>query len=281
MWETPDLTAALFYALNDSMPSSLTDDDFEKLAAGTPAKPRVWLIDEADVFVNADAERGYRLAWIMRSLAERGLAYFVLCGFWDVYRHAMLTVTGPLRNFGEILRLGPLGREEARSLATEPINTLRLSYETDATVDAILDETGCRANLVAIACSGIVEQLGTDERVITAAHVRHVLDEYLPLFDELKFWRGGSALDRAIVRAAALEAQPTRDSLRTRLEHAGAAPSREDFTQSLDRLELSYILVPASDGTLGFPIPLLNRFVLRGGDPERAFQQEVADLTPS
>ena len=51
----------------------------------------------------------------------------------------------------------------------------RQTYDAPATVEYLLDQTGCRANLVSVACSGLIESLDPTARSITLAHVETVL----------------------------------------------------------------------------------------------------------
>src|SRR6185503_19611571 len=132
------------------------------IAAGVPTKPRVWLIDEADDFIAADAKAGYPVLQELRALAEEGRAYFVLAGFWELYRAVVLDEKQPLRNFGEHLRLEPLDARAALALVTEPMTALSLQWDAPSTPDLLVEQAGRRANLLVLACKALVESLPPD-----------------------------------------------------------------------------------------------------------------------
>ena len=197
----------------------------------------------------------------MRALAEEGRAYFILAGYWTVYRAAVLEAHSPLRNLGDILRLGPLDPAAAHELTTRPMTALGLGYDPPTLVDQLLAETGRRANLIAIACSSLIDTLDAKSRAFTPAQLDRVLfaPGFNPLRQQLQYWRE-IPLDRQVVRAA-LGEPPTPTELADRLRAAAVAFTPEDLETSLERLELGYVLVRGEDGRLHIPVPLLRRMV--------------------
>lgn len=286
-----------FLASKLGRPRPTGESALYELLAGTKDRPRLWLLDEADGMVRAEKESGQLLSRTMRALAEDGRAFFVLAGFWQLYAAVALDPNSPLRNFGRTLRLGPLDRDAARELATVPMDKLHLHYDAPETVEHLLEQTGCRANLVALACSGLIERLGPTERTFTRAHLDAVLQTDKELRDALVFWRGSSggeglrndgisdadrALDRAILRAALLSlrvgARPTRSELRTRLDATGLRPSGDMFQRSLDRAELCYLLIRDDQDRYFCPIPLIQRAVEREQPLEEGLREDVEDF---
>src|SRR5262245_66222928 len=112
----------------------------------------LYLIDEADKFVRHELENAYRTLEALRRMSEEGHCNFILAGFWELYEHAVLDYQSPLKNFAEIIQLGALEADACRALAIKPMQTMRLEYADAALVAQLLDTTGRRANLLAIAC---------------------------------------------------------------------------------------------------------------------------------
>jgi WD40 repeat protein len=248
------------------------------IAAGVPSKPRVWLIDEADDFIAADAKAGYPVLQELRALAEEGRAYFVLAGFWELYRAVVLDEKQPLRNFGEHLRLEPLDARAATDLITEPMKALGLHWDAPTTPEYLLEQTGRRANLLVLACKALVESLPPETHTLTREHVERMLREDKDLRDQGRRWRGDHPLHRAVVRQALLLGRPTRDEVRQALKARGADIRSTDFDEAMDHRELSYVLVPDSEGRLYCPVPLMQRYIESERALESGLTEDLEDL---
>lgn len=248
------------------------------VAAGVPSKPRVWLIDEADDFIAADAKAGYPVLQELRALAEEGRAYFVLAGFWELYRAVVLDEKQPLRNFGEHLRLEPLDAKAAMALITEPMTALGLEWDVPTTPEYLLEQAGRRANLLVLACKGLVDSLPSEVHTLTREHVERVLREDKDLRDQGRRWRGDHPLHRAVVRQALLLGKPTRDEVRQALKARGADIRSTDFDEAMDHRELSYVLVPDSEGRLYCPVPLMQRYIESERALETGLTEDLEDL---
>ncbi len=246
---------------------------FEEVAAGVPSRPRVWLIDEADDFISADAKAGYPVLQAMRALAEEGRAYFILAGFWDLYRAVVLDEKQPLRNFGEHLRLEPLDPRSALALVTEPMTALNLQWDATSTPEFLVEQAGRRANMLVLACKALVESLPPDTHLLTREHLERAFREDKDLRDQGRRWRGDHPLHRAVVRQALLLGRPTREEVRQALKTRGADIRSVDFDEAMDHRELSYVLVPDGDGRLYCPVPLMQRYI----ESERSLEVGLAD----
>jgi hypothetical protein len=247
-------------------------------AAGTPSRPRVWLIDEADDFISADAKAGYPVLQALRALAEEGRAYFILAGFWDLYRAVVLDEKQPLRNFGEHLRLEPLDPRSALALVTEPMLALSLQWDAPSTPEFLVEQAGRRANLLVLACKALVESLPPDTHVLTREHLERVLREDKDLRDQGRRWRGDHPLHRAVVRQALLLGRPTREEVRQALAARGADIRSSDFDEAMDHRELSYVLVPDGEGRLHCPVPLMQRYIESERGLEAGLTEDLSDL---
>jgi hypothetical protein len=251
---------------------------FVEVAAGTPSRPRVWLIDEADDFISADAKAGYPVLQAMRALAEEGRAYFVLAGFWDLYRAVVLDEKQPLRNFGEHLRLEPLDPRSALALVTEPMTALGLQWDAPSTPELLVEQAGRRANLLVLACKALVESLPPDTHALTREHLERVLREDKDLRDQGRRWRGDHPLHRAVVRQALLLGRPTREEVRQALKARAADIRTADFDEAMDHRELSYVLVPDGEGRLYCPVPLMQRYIESERGLEAGLTEDLEDL---
>ncbi|RYZ44127.1 MAG: hypothetical protein EOO71_00715 [Myxococcaceae bacterium] len=259
-------------------PTGAALPSFEEVAAGTIARPRVWLIDEADEFIRTEAQSGYPVLQAMRALAEEGRAYFILAGFWDLYRAVVLDEKQPLRNFGEHLRLEPLDPRAALSLVTEPMAALGLQWDSPSTPEHLLEQAGRRANLLVLACKGLVESIPSDLHTLTREHLDRVLREDKDLRDQGRRWRGDHPLHRAVVRQALLLGRPTRGEVRQALLVQGADIRAVDFDEAMDHRELSYVLVPDGDGRLYCPVPLMQRYIESERSLETGLTEDLKDL---
>ncbi len=249
-----------------------------EVAAGTASRPRVWLIDEADDFISADAKAGYPVLQALRALAEEGRAYFILAGFWDLYRAVVLDEKQPLRNFGEHLRLEPLDPRAAVALVTEPMKALGLQWDAPSTPEFLVEQAGRRANLLVLACKALVESLPPDTEVLTREHLERVLQEDKDLRDQGRRWRGDHPLHRAVVRQALLLGRPTREEVRQALKARSADVRSVDFDEAMDHRELSYVLVPDGEGRLYCPVPLMQRYIESERGLEVGLAEDLEDL---
>lgn len=251
---------------------------FVDVAAGVPSRPRVWLIDEADDFISADVKAGYPLLQTMRALAEEGRAYFILAGFWDLYRAVVLDEKQPLRNFGEHLRLEPLDARSSLALVTEPMAALGLQWDAPSTPELLVEQAGRRANLLVLACKAMVESLPPDTHALTREHLERALREDKDLRDQGRRWRGDHPLHRAVVRQALLLGKPTREEVRQALKARGADLRSSDFDEAMDHRELSYVLVPDGEGRLYCPVPLMQRYIESERSLEVGLTEDLEDL---
>ncbi len=108
---------------------------------GVATGKRRLLLDEADVFVQQDAERGYTCLNGFRGLSDEGRCQFVLAGFWSLYRSTSFDYQSPIKNLAETIGIGALEPEACRELVVRPMAALNLRYASDELVARILDLT--------------------------------------------------------------------------------------------------------------------------------------------
>lgn len=240
---------------------------FRALAAGTRERPRLWLVDEADMFVKDDAAHGYAITGVMRQLTLDGLAYFVLAGYWELYAATAFDYQHPLLNFAELVRLDPLDERAAERLATEPLEALGLTWDDPGTVQHLVRGAGRRANLIVLACKGMLHALDRESRTLTREQLDQVVRTDRDLGDALRVDRRLDVLDRALVyQALAMDDAPRFGDVVTALRGHGLTAPTTELERSRERVILAYVLVEDGDGRLRCPVPFLEERLRRDGD---------------
>lgn len=237
-----------------------------------PAAHLIFLVDETDLFIAKDAEQEYAWTNVMRALSSQGKASFVLAGHQALH-NAASAADHPLRNFGHVLRLGPLDLDAAKQMILDPFSALDLQFaEESRTVSWICEQTGCRPHLLARLCVAIVERCQTmGSSVISFDDVQHAAQTRKFLLDAFDRWERDKIhpLDRAILRLALLHPGARTTDLFLLLHDQGASVSEEDVEQSLTRLYAwHYALIADATGMLHCPVPLF-RFWLTDLRPEQ------------
>ncbi|MGH8658922.1 MAG: AAA family ATPase, partial [Gammaproteobacteria bacterium] len=245
-----------------------------------PRKARVvLLIDEADAFVNADREKGYATLQKLRALSEERRAQFILAGFWWLYKQSALDYQSPLKNFGRVLRVGALEEAACRALAVEPMRRMGIRWESDELLAELITKTGRRANLISIACDALLQALGLTKRTIGSEHLLTALAD-TRLRDELAAWGNlgvdatESRRDRIVVYATVpLANHFSLADVVKRLESHGYSPGPESLKQSLERLELAFVL--GRNGPQYFYQVPLQRHLILADDTEYLMHTEL------
>ncbi|MFZ5638574.1 MAG: AAA family ATPase [Pseudomonadota bacterium] len=244
-------------------PATDLDVALAALAAQSDGRALLLLIDEADLFLRHDAAHQYPELARLRALSEEGRCHFMLAGFWDVYRAATQDYQSPLRNFGEVIAIGGLEAAACRALATQPLERLGIAFQTPALVDALIEASGERANLVAILCQECLQALPPGIARIRHEHLQTAFASQA-VQDALAGWArltqddAASRLDRIIVyRIAQTGAQRVAD-LVALLDAHRIRIEIETLRQSLARLRLAWVLRQDGD-RYRFAVPLFER----------------------
>jgi hypothetical protein len=269
----PHLARALELPSHTPLPEIL-----DHIAARGTNGRLLFLVDEADKFVAADAQNGYETLHLLRSLGGEGRCQFILAGFWGLFQAAEFDYQSPIKNFAETKFVGALEPDACRQMATEPMHMLNLRYASGDLVETLVQRTGGRANLIAILCNEILGYLGAADRVITADHVDRALDAAavraaLGGWERITGDPRADRLDRMVIYATAERQQFTTEDLVTRLETAGADFAPEEIRQSLARLELAFVL-KREKGNYSFCVPLFVDIIREQG-PETLFRGEL------
>ena len=255
----PHLAHSLNLAPNsdlDAVVKKLMDSD----------KPHFFLVDEADEFISVDREAGYVLLKQLRSLSESGKAFFMLAGFWELYRHAALDYQSPLKNFGETLTIASLEKDACYDLATKPMALMDISWADDGGLQRLIQATGQRANLVSIACNEIIKGLDQTQRVLEMSHVEQALDSEA-IRTSLEGWKqlvsdpAEQRCLRLIVYSTVADDNFTLSEVSQKLEKHGAAQPIERLEKMLDLLTLAYVLGRGKE-RYSYRVPLFKEMIL-------------------
>lgn len=124
-----------------------------------PERRVLVLFDEADHFLDADAQAGFVELGRLKSLMEESDRRFkvVFAGLHNVRRFESLP-NQPLAHLGSPIQVGPLDVGAARKLVREPLEMLGFRLP-DSSVWRILSYTNYHPGLVQLFCSMLVERL--------------------------------------------------------------------------------------------------------------------------
>lgn len=255
-----------------AMPADTAIDTLvEELSRRSDGRRLLLLIDETDLFLRAEAAGGYAQLAALRSLSEEGRCHFMLAGFWDLYEATTLDYASPIRNFGEAINLGGLEREACIALAVEPLAKLGIHFNDAALPGLLAEACGHRANLVAIACQQMLEQLERGQRLLDGLQLDKAMRSDAML-DALAGWARLSPdptaclIDRIIVYRTAQTSrhrpghggEPRTMTLAGTLgdfSRAGIGVDAETVRRSFARLQLAYVLRRDGDD-YDFAVPL-------------------------
>jgi len=228
-------------------------------------KKSIFLIDEADEFIEADAKNGYRITKAFRKLAQDGKATFVITGFWTLYYYVTSDYHAPIKNFGELIKLGGLENEACRALMIEPMKLIGVSYENSQLIDDLIVRCGNRANLIAITCHEVLKVI--ENNIITQKNIEHVirhstLEDYLKGWKQISLNEDENTLDRAILFLTLRKEYFRLGDVVKMLEEVGLDTLDENkIDESLGRLVIGYFL-GKDRGNYSYRVPLFKEKLL-------------------
>lgn len=228
---------------------------------------QLFLIDQADQFIQSDMKQGYRILNHFRSVSEQGHCHFIIAGFWEVYYASVLDYQSPLKNFGEAITIAELEAEACYDLARKPMKTMNLRYESETLVENLLSATGQRANLIAIVCNEMIKSLKNHQRVLGKEDMAQAIKsetvrEALKGWGKLSFNDQENHLDRIIVYATIKAGEFQLRELMNLLETHDCTYTAEQVKHSLDRLALSFVIKRETSGQYHYSVPLFRDMLL-------------------
>ena len=226
-------------------------------------KPYLFLIDEADkYFKDLDAAND-QLLQTMRALSEKGVAYFIFAGFWEMYQSAVMDYHSPIKNFAESIDLGPLSDEACINLATIPMERIGLKYADDNLPKKIVTQSGGRANLVAIICNEILRSFEIKGNEINESMVNEAIDSEetrigLSGWERMQDDERLNRLDRILVYQFINRPSFTlKDALKF-VDEEGLNYEAEEIRQACIRLVVAFILKREQE-VFTFRVPLFSK----------------------
>jgi len=248
-------------------------------------KSYILLIDEADKFIVNEKKNSYKILNVFRKLSEEGRCSFVLAGFWELYKYAVLDYQSPLKNFGEIIEIGALEYEACQKMIKEPMKQLGFEFENEDVIEKIIEKTGQRANLIALVCHNIIENLGKEKRVIdkTASEKAMKQKNVTELFNswrELDSSKRANRLDRIIVYATVKRDFFTLNDLLEKLKNEGLSIDIADLEKSIERLIVSYTIQKTKNRKYSYKVPLFREYILKS-EFELKLKEEIAEYRKS
>jgi len=249
------------------------------LRGSADRRPRWFLLDESDAFVERDGNQtpAFPVLDALRSLSAEGRCFFILAGFWKLFEAANLGYFTPIRNFGEPLTLGPLEPQACRRLLREPMETIGIRYADDKLIDRIVEQTGRRPNLIQIVCNEMVRQLGggreIDGPLVESALSSESLKQALA-WGSLTSDERGERIDRIVVYAMLEHDSFSLGDVIESLKVDDFKVSTDALHQSLQRLTLAFVF-GEERGVYSWRVPLF-RERRRLEEPKRQIADEVA-----
>ena len=248
----------------------------------TTSKHFLFLVDETDRFIEHETHHDYAVLNVFRRLSEQGHCTFIITGFWQLYRHAVLDYQSPIRNFGELLSVGELEKLACIELATQPMLTMNLSYANDSLVMHLVESCGQRANLIVIACQHIVRHLPAQQRVIEAGDVANAMHSD-DMRRALSGWVVGhteteQAYERMVVYSTIGLRSFDTGELLDLFEENGLVVDSQILDHTLARLELSFTFGYRKGGQWFYRVPLFVDYI-KSDSPETKFKTELRRLS--
>lgn len=125
------------------------------------------LIDEADLFAAADADRprDESLAWLLRDLEQERPEQLrlVFAGFQTIH-HQVLSNNGAFANWYGLEPVGPLEESDAEALVSEPFADFGFLFASAAGIRRILEFTGRHPLLIQEACTRLMDRIDARRR---------------------------------------------------------------------------------------------------------------------
>ncbi len=209
------------------------------------------------------------------------MRFFVLAGFWELYRASSLDYQSPVKNFGETLSIGGLEQEACKALMTQPMAALNINYESETLKNRIIEKVGGRANLIAIICNEIIRTINVQSRIIRFQDINQALESN-HLRSSLGGWgtlagddKQANRLDRIIVYSTIGIESFTVNELMQILDQYNCPYTTQQLQESLARLSLAFI-IGRKKNQYHYFIPLF-KTMISSEEPETFLNREIKE----
>ena len=245
-------------------------------------KTYLFLIDEVDGFIKREKENHYKILDTFRSLSQEGKAYFIMAGFWELYHQATYDYQSPIKNFGEIITIDKLEEDACYKLLFQPMMALNIVYKNEDDIPKIINFLGHRANLIATVANKIIGNLEPCRSEIYSKDVDKALLSR-EIMENFNSWENlsnddfKSDIDKFIIYSTiTLNSFTIRKIINFFKKLEVDKVTIDEIKESLDRLELSYIL-KRTEQNYSYTIPLFQRY-LQKKDIEAIMREKIYEF---
>lgn len=121
----------------------------------------LFLFDEADAFLKADAEHNFPIVSRIKQLIDQTQRRIrvVFAGLHNVQRFYNLSANHPLAHLGQPIKVGPLTPPEARELIVRPIEAIGFRFRDESPILRILAYTHRHPGLIQLFCKHLVDHM--------------------------------------------------------------------------------------------------------------------------
>jgi len=221
------------------------------------------ILDEVDELLKFDKKNDYQLIKALRNLSHVGCCQFILSGFEILYK-SKREIDSPLYNFGEEMQLGPLEKQYALDLITEPMANIGIDYYQADDRELILEYTSCHPNLLQFFCKKLIEKISKDSnrRTIYKEDIRELFDfEYENyIFNEFyMFYEDLDELEKLIILVLAKDAPNEKEFamafINRVLKNRGVDLLEDVIHKASQKLMLRFIFSERKQGRYTFALP--------------------------
>jgi hypothetical protein len=235
--------------------------------AAPPSSNRIVLfLDEADKLVPLDRANGWSFFNELRAIVNGGRARVIMAGE-RILRKALHDPEGPLFNFADEIRLGPLDVGAVRELVTKPMQQLEIEIaEPQEVLGLIWALTSGHPNVIQRLCQRLIEKLNRESRrQIGPEDVNAIAEDPEFLREDFleTYWERATPLEKIVSLLMAEDPElHTRKAIRQALdERCDLQPTAAEVDDALQNLvELRSILKRTPDG-YEFNVPAFPRIV--------------------
>ncbi|HHH53393.1 MAG TPA: ATP-binding protein [Bacteroidetes bacterium] len=159
----------------------------------------IFLIDDVDNFI-LDKDT-YRIFSYFKELSSQKNVFFIMAGFWTLYKEINLKEKSFLKGFANVKNISD---SLDFKLASDMINTymkiLKIEFESKNIIDDIINQTGGKLDLINLISHELLKEVNYETKIITKKDLRKVLiskkiTEYIDNLDKFN----DNTLERIII----------------------------------------------------------------------------------
>ncbi|MCP4153122.1 MAG: hypothetical protein GY757_35650 [bacterium] len=242
-----------------------------------PRKRLIVILDEIDELLRFDSQNDYQLLRAFRRLFHERCCQFIISGF-EVLYNSKRERTSPLYNFGEEKALGPLERQYALDLITEPMANIGIEYADPQDRELILDYTACHPNLLQFFCKNLIDKIAVkseNRRTISRSDIRELFnleyDSYI-LNDFYMFYDDLDNLEKLFILILLASGTKEEDfsirRLNRLLKEKGIILHEVKLHRTIQKLVLRFIFLNKGQGKYAFALSHFPAILEKREDPD-------------